>query len=83
MIKKLLVWFMILSFLAASMGCAEWNRTKQGAAVGAGVGGAAGAIVGYATGYTVAGILIGAVVGGAAGAYIENYMDKQALILYS
>jgi hypothetical protein len=41
MIKKLLVWFMILSFLAATMGCAEWNRTKKGAAIGAGVGGAA------------------------------------------
>ena len=69
---------MILSFLAVTTGCAEWNRTQKGAAVGAGVGGAAGAIVGYATGYTVAGILIGAVVGGAAGAFIGNYMDKQA-----
>ena len=78
MIKKLFTWFLILSFLAVTMGCAEWNRTKKGAAVGAGVGGAAGAIIGYATGYTVAGILIGAVVGGAAGAYIGNYMDKQA-----
>jgi outer membrane protein OmpA-like peptidoglycan-associated protein len=78
MFKKLFVWFLIISFLAVTMGCAEWNRTQKGAAVGAGVGGAAGAIVGYATGYTVAGILIGAVVGGAAGAYIGNYMDKQA-----
>lgn len=78
MIKKLFIWFMIISFLAVTMGCAEWNRTKKGAAVGAGVGGAAGAIIGYATGYTAAGILIGAVVGGAAGAYIGNYMDKQA-----
>ncbi|CAB1083972.1 Outer membrane protein A precursor [Olavius algarvensis Delta 1 endosymbiont] len=60
------------------MGCAEWNRTKKGAAVGAGVGGAAGGIIGIATGHTVAGILIGAVVGGAAGAFIGNYMDKQA-----
>lgn len=78
MIKKLFIWFMIFAFLAATMGCAEWNRTKKGAAVGAGVGAAAGGIIGYATGYTAAGILIGAVVGGAAGAYIGNYMDKQA-----
>jgi outer membrane protein OmpA-like peptidoglycan-associated protein len=78
MIKKIFVWFIIISFLAVTMGCAEWNRTKKGAAIGAGTGAAAGGIIGYATGYTVAGILIGAVVGGAAGAYIGNYMDKQA-----
>ena len=78
MIKKLFVWFMILSFLAVTTGCAEWNRTQKGAAIGAGTGGAVGGLIGYATGYTVAGILIGAVVGGAAGAYIGNYMDKQA-----
>ncbi len=78
MIKKLFVWFMILSFLAVTMGCAEWNRTKKGAAIGAGSGAAVGGIIGYATGYTAAGILIGAVVGGAAGAFIGNYMDKQA-----
>jgi outer membrane protein OmpA-like peptidoglycan-associated protein len=78
MIRKLFVWFMILSFLAVTTGCAEWNRTQKGAAIGAGTGGAVGGIIGYATGYTVAGILIGAVVGGAAGAYIGNYMDKQA-----
>ena len=78
MIKKLFIWFLILAFLAVTMGCAEWNRTQKGAAIGAGTGGAVGGIIGYATGYTVAGILIGAVVGGAAGAYIGNYMDKQA-----
>lgn len=78
MIRKLFVWFMILSFLTLTTGCAEWNRTQKGAAIGAGTGGAVGGIIGYATGYTVAGILIGAVVGGAAGAYIGNYMDKQA-----
>jgi len=78
MIKKIFVWFIILSFLAVTMGCAEWNRTQKGAAIGAGTGAAAGGIIGYATGYTVAGILIGAVVGGAAGAFIGNYMDKQA-----
>ena len=60
------------------MGCAEWNRTAKGAAIGAGVGGAAGGLIGYATGSTAAGVLIGAAVGGAAGALIGNYMDKQA-----
>jgi outer membrane protein OmpA-like peptidoglycan-associated protein len=78
MVKKLFIWFLILAFLAVTTGCAEWNRTQKGAAIGAGTGGAVGGIIGYATGYTVAGILIGAVVGGAAGAYIGNYMDKQA-----
>ena len=62
MIKKLLVWFLIISFLAVTSGCAEWSRTGKGAAIGAGAGGVAGGIIGYATGYTVAGILIGAVV---------------------
>ena len=78
MLKKLFTWILIISFLAVTMGCAEWNRTKKGAAIGAGAGGAAGGIIGAASGYTVAGILIGAVVGGAAGAFIGNYMDKQA-----
>ena len=78
MIKKLFVWFIILSFLAVTMGCSEWSRTQKGAAIGAGAGGAAGALIGHATGATVAGLLIGAVVGGAAGAFIGNYMDKQA-----
>jgi len=78
MMKRIFIWFLIISFVAVTMGCAEWNRTKKGAAVGAGVGGAAGGIIGIATGHTVAGILIGAVVGGAAGAFIGNYMDKQA-----
>lgn len=78
MVKKLFIWFLILSFLAVTTGCAEWSRTQRGAAIGAGTGGAVGGLIGYATGHTVAGVLIGAVVGGAAGAYIGNYMDKQA-----
>ena len=78
MIKKLFIWFVIISFSAVTMGCAEWNRTQKGAAIGAGTGAAAGGIIGVATGHTVAGILIGAVVGGATGAIIGNYMDKQA-----
>jgi len=78
MLKKIFIGFVILSFLMASMGCAEWSRTTKGAAIGAGAGGAAGALIGYATGSTVAGLLIGAAVGGAAGGFIGNYMDKQA-----
>ena len=76
--KKSFIGFLIISFLAVSMGCAEWNRTAKGAAIGAGVGGAAGGLIGYATGSTAAGGLIGAAVRGAAGALIGNYMDKQA-----
>jgi outer membrane protein OmpA-like peptidoglycan-associated protein len=78
MLKKVLVGTLILSFLAGTMGCAEWSRTAKGAVIGAGAGGAAGGLIGYAAGSTVAGILIGAAVGGAAGAFIGNYMDKQA-----
>ncbi len=78
MLKRIFVGLLILSFLAVSMGCAEWNRTQKGAAIGAGAGGAVGGLIGYASGSTVAGILIGAVVGGVAGGFIGNYMDKQA-----
>ena len=78
MLKKFLVGLLILSFLAVSMGCAEWTRTQKGAAIGAGAGGAVGGIIGHASGSTLAGILIGAAVGGVAGGFIGNYMDKQA-----
>jgi len=78
MIKRIFVGLLILSFLAITMGCAEWNRTAKGAAIGAGAGGAAGGLIGHAAGNTVAGVLIGAAVGGATGALIGNYMDKQA-----
>jgi len=78
MLKKFFVGLLIFSFLAGTMGCAEWNRTQKGAAIGAGAGGAVGGLIGYASGHTVAGILIGAVVGGVAGGFIGNYMDKQA-----
>ena len=78
MTKKLFTLFLIISILAATMGCAEWSRTQKGAAIGAGTGGAVGGLIGYATGATVAGILIGAAVGGVAGGFIGNYMDKQA-----
>ena len=76
--KKWLIWVFVLVFIIAAVGCANWNRTQKGAAIGAGAGGAAGALIGYASGATLAGFLIGAAVGGAAGAYIGNYMDKQA-----
>jgi uncharacterized protein YcfJ len=78
MAKKIVTLFLILSFLAVTMGCAEWSRTQKGVAIGAGTGGAVGGLIGYATGSTVAGILIGAAVGGVAGGFIGNYMDKQA-----
>ena len=78
MLKKIIVGLLILSFLTATMGCADWNRTQKGAAIGAGAGGAVGGIIGHASGSTAAGILIGAVVGGLAGGFIGNYMDKQA-----
>ena len=76
--RKIFIGLLILSFLAVNMGCAEWNRTQKGAAIGAGAGGAVGGLIGYASGSTVAGVLIGAVVGGVAGGFIGNYMDKQA-----
>jgi outer membrane protein OmpA-like peptidoglycan-associated protein len=78
MMKFFFIGLLIISFLVGTMGCAEWNRTAKGAAIGAGAGGAAGGLIGYATGNTAAGVLIGAAVGGAAGALIGNYMDKQA-----
>ena len=78
MLRKIFIGLLILSFLAVNMGCAEWNRTQKGAAIGAGAGGAVGGLIGYASGSTVAGVLIGAVVGGVAGGFIGNYMDKQA-----
>ena len=78
MVKRIFTLFLILSFLAVTMGCAEWSRTEKGVAIGAGAGAAAGGLIGYATGSTVAGVLIGAAVGGVAGGFIGNYMDKQA-----
>jgi outer membrane protein OmpA-like peptidoglycan-associated protein len=78
MMKIFFIGLLIISFLVGTMGCAEWNRTAKGAAIGAGAGGAAGGLIGHAAGNTVAGVLIGAAVGGAAGALIGNYMDKQA-----
>ncbi len=78
MTKKILVWALVIAFLATTMGCADWNRTQKGAAIGAGAGAAAGGLIGAASGNTAAGLLIGAAVGGVAGAFIGRYMDKQA-----
>jgi outer membrane protein OmpA-like peptidoglycan-associated protein len=64
--------------LSQLIGCAGWNRTIAGGAIGAGVGGAIGGVIGKKTGNTAAGALIGAVIGGSAGAAIGRYMDKQA-----
>jgi outer membrane protein OmpA-like peptidoglycan-associated protein len=68
-------------FLSGAMilaGCASWNKTQKGAAVGTATGGAMGAVIGKASGNTALGAIIGAAVGGAAGAVIGNSMDKQA-----
>lgn len=76
--KRALVFLLILFFLVAALGCADWSRKQKGAAIGAGTGAAVGGLIGKAAGGTVVGVLLGAVVGGAAGAYIGDYMDKQA-----
>ncbi|MDD4857253.1 MAG: OmpA family protein [Candidatus Krumholzibacteria bacterium] len=76
--KRLIVFAVILAFLAGTVGCASLNRTTKGTAIGAGAGAAVGAIIGKQTGHTALGAILGAAVGGAAGAYIGNYMDKQA-----
>jgi outer membrane protein OmpA-like peptidoglycan-associated protein len=59
-------------------GCASWNKTQKGAAIGTASGGAAGAVIGRASGNTALGAIIGAAVGGGAGAVIGRQMDKQA-----
>jgi outer membrane protein OmpA-like peptidoglycan-associated protein len=59
-------------------GCASWNNTEKGAAIGGGTGGAIGAVLGNKSGQAGKGAAIGAVVGGAAGAAIGIYMDRQA-----
>ncbi len=61
-------------------GCASWNNTTKGTAIGAGAGAAAGAGVGAIAGKgkgAVIGAAIGAAVGAGAGAIIGNKMDKQ------
>ena len=68
----------LLSTVVIFGGCASWNRTQKGAAVGTAAGGATGAVIGRASGNTALGAIIGAAVGGVAGAVIGTQMDKQA-----
>ena len=75
-LKKSLV--VILSAALIFAGCASWNKTQKGAAVGTATGGAMGAVIGRASGNTALGTIIGAAAGGAAGAVIGRQMDKQA-----
>ena len=68
----------VLSAAFIFTGCASWNKTQKGAAVGTAAGGATGAVIGRASGNTALGAIIGAAVGGASGAVIGRQMDKQA-----
>ncbi len=59
-------------------GCASWNNTEKGTAIGGGTGAAIGAVLGNKSGQAGKGAAIGGIVGGATGAAIGIYMDKQA-----
>lgn len=76
--KKHLIFVLVISFLVAGTHCASWSNKEKGAAIGGAGGAVLGGVIGKAAGSTVAGAIIGAAVGGAAGYYIGNYMDKQA-----
>jgi outer membrane protein OmpA-like peptidoglycan-associated protein len=76
--KKNIFLSTILSIIMIFSGCASWNKTKKGAAIGTAAGGAAGAVVGKVAGNTAMGAIVGAAVGGTAGAIIGRQMDKQA-----
>ena len=76
--RKIFILFLVFSFVLMGMGCAEWSRMQQGAAIGAGAGGVAGGLIGHAAGTTAVGVLLGAVIGGAAGAYIVQIPVKTA-----
>lgn len=68
----------VLSTAFIFTGCASWNKSQKGAAIGTAAGGTAGAVVGRASGNTALGAIIGATVGGVSGAVIGRQMDKQA-----
>ncbi|MDF1547573.1 MAG: OmpA family protein [Bacteroidales bacterium] len=70
--------FILLSSSLIFIGCASWNKTQKGGAVGTVAGGGMGAVIGRAAGNTALGAIIGAAVGGASGAIIGHQMDKQA-----
>ncbi len=76
--KGKIILLIVLSAIILFPGCATWNKTQKGAAVGTAAGGAAGAVIGRASGNTALGAIIGAAVGGASGAVIGRQMDKQA-----
>jgi outer membrane protein OmpA-like peptidoglycan-associated protein len=76
--KFKMIFLVILSSAFIFTGCASWNKTQKGAAIGTASGGAAGAVIGRASGNTALGAIIGAAVGGGAGAVIGRQMDKQA-----
>jgi len=67
----------VLSTAFIFTGCASWNKSQKGAAIGTAAGGTAGAVVGRASGNTALGAIIGATVGGVSGAVIGRQMDKQ------
>ena len=77
--KRSIILYLIASLaLFQLLGCAGYNRTIAGGAIGAGVGGVIGGVIGKKAGNTAAGAIIGAAIGGSAGAAIGNYMDRQA-----
>lgn len=69
---------LLMALSLSQTGCANMNRTGQGATVGAGAGAVIGGVIGRATGSTARGAIIGAAVGGTAGAVIGRQMDRQA-----
>ncbi len=81
--RKLLIFCIVLGFVASLVGCATnttHENTKKGAGIGALVGAVSGAIIGYQNDHS-GGALRGALIGGAAGAALGAgagaYMDKQ------
>jgi len=76
--KKIIAAFVMMVLLLATVNCASWSKTAQGAVIGGAGGAILGGVIGRAAGNTVLGAILGAAVGGAAGAIIGSYMDKQA-----
>lgn len=81
--QRLLICFVVCSFILSLAGCATnttHENTKKGAGIGALVGAVSGAIIGYQndhSGGALRGALIGGAAGGALGAGAGAYMDKQ------
>ena len=78
MIKKSLVFLVILALAFSFTSCSNWKKKDKGLVIGAAAGAVIGGVIGDKAGNTAVGAIIGAAIGGAAGAYIGNYMDKQA-----